>query len=50
MLAKESDLVEVSPGNRASGLYVLPRILLPLAGPEDFEVDVRSRVFAVLFC
>jgi hypothetical protein len=41
MLGSEDDLIPVPSSNQAAlGLNVLPRILLPLAGPEEYELDV----------
>jgi hypothetical protein len=44
MLAPETAHVAVPPSTEpAPGIDVLPRLLLPLAGPEEFDIDVRSR-------
>jgi len=41
MLGSENDLIPVPHSNQpALGLNVLPRILLPLAGPEEYELEV----------
>ena len=48
MLGSEDDLISVLNSNQAAlGLNVLPRILLPLAGPEEYELDVRPRRYSV---
>jgi len=40
MLGSENDLIPVPPSTQpALGLNILPRILLPLAGPEEYELD-----------
>jgi hypothetical protein len=42
LLGSENDLIPVPHSEQlALGLNVLPRILLPLAGPEEYELDVR---------
>jgi hypothetical protein len=42
MLASDAELVSMtSDGLAALGLNVLPSLLLPLAGPEEFDLDVR---------
>jgi hypothetical protein len=44
MLAPETALVAIPPSTEpAPGIDVLPRLLLPLAGPEEFDIDVCSR-------
>lgn len=41
MLGSEEVLIPIPNANQAAlGLNVLPRILLPLAGPEEYELDV----------
>lgn len=48
MLGSEDDPIPVSNSNQAAlGLNVLPRILLPLAGPEEYELDVGPLRYAV---
>lgn len=44
MLASDKENVKLatSAGPEAPGINALPAILLPLAGPEDFDLDVRS--------
>lgn len=42
MLATDAELVSITPdGLTAPGLGILPFLLLPLAGPEEFDLDVR---------
>lgn len=42
MLLPETERAAVPPStNEAPGVDVLPTILLPLAGPEEFDLDVR---------
>lgn len=44
LLAAETDAVAIQPGDpTAAGIDVLPRILLPLAGPEEFDLEVSQR-------
>ena len=41
MLLPETERVAAHPSTKeAFGLDVLPAILLPLVGPEEFELDV----------
>lgn len=41
MLLPETERATVPPSNKeAPGIDVLPTILLPLAGPEEFDLDV----------
>lgn len=42
LLSTEKETCSISTTeSQVPGLYVLPRILLPLAGPEEFELEVR---------
>ena len=48
MFSSENDLTPVPHSKQpALGLNVLPRILLPLAGPEEYELDVRPLRWSV---
>lgn len=48
MLGSEDDLIPVLNSNQAAlGLNVLPRVLLPLAGPEEYELDVGPLRYSV---
>lgn len=48
MLSSENDLISIPHSKRqALGLNVLPRILLPLAGPEEYELDVRPVHYSI---
>ena len=41
MLSPESTLVAVPPSTvQAPGMDILPYLLLPLAGPEEFDLEV----------
>lgn len=41
MLLPETERAAVPPSTKeASGIDVLPAVLLPLAGPEEFDLDV----------
>ena len=43
MLLPEAELVVVTPSTKeAPGIDTLPAILLPLADPEEFGLDVGS--------
>ena len=43
MLLPEAERVAVAPSSKeAPGIDTLPAILLPLAGPEEFCLDVGS--------
>ena len=43
MLLPEAERVAVAPSTKeAPGIDTLPAILLPLAGPEEFCLDVGS--------
>lgn len=45
MLSPESTLVAVPPSTvEAPGMDILPYLLLPLAGPEEFDLEVMSIV------
>ena len=42
LLSPESTAVAVPPSEKTSpGIDVLPYILLPLAGPEEYDLEVR---------
>ena len=42
MLSPETERVTVPPSNvEAPGMDILPYLLLPLAGPEEFDLEVR---------
>ena len=48
MLGSEDDLIPVLNSNQAAlGLNVLPRVLLPLAGPEEYELNVGPLRYSV---
>jgi hypothetical protein len=50
LLAAETQVVAIQPGDpTAVGIDVLPRILLPLAGPEEFDLEVRQSTVIMLF-
>ena len=45
ILAPESDIVIVPPSDlRAPGIDALQYILLPLAGPEEFDLDIQEQL------
>jgi hypothetical protein len=51
-LTEESSAIVIPPSTEAApGMNVLPRVLLPLAGPEEIEVDVEAfiSVFTLVF-
>ncbi|KAH7093923.1 DUF383-domain-containing protein [Auriculariales sp. MPI-PUGE-AT-0066] len=49
ILSPESDLVLVKPSKvRAPGIDALPFILLPLAGPEEFELEDQEKMPSAL--
>lgn len=42
MLSPDTELVAIPPSTQeAPGMDVLASILLPLAGPEEFDLEVR---------
>jgi len=51
MLASDTELVPLtSDGLAAPGLNLLPYLLLPLAGPEEFDLEARIiPLFSVIF-
>ncbi|THH15754.1 hypothetical protein EW146_g4786 [Bondarzewia mesenterica] len=49
MLLSESDVVSIPPSiEKAPGIDALPYILLPLAGPEEFDLEEQELLPAVL--
>ena len=44
LLSSDKEMFRLSVADEVPGLNVLPRILLPLAGPEEFELDVSSKL------
>lgn len=50
LLSPETDKVAVPPSTlQAPGMDVLPYILLPLAGPEEFDLEVPHSRFLFIF-
>lgn len=48
VLSADSDLVAIPPSTKkAPGVDVLPYILLPLAGPEEFDLEVLLFLYFV---
>jgi hypothetical protein len=48
MLASERESVAVPPSEvLAPGIAALPRILLPLAGPEEFDPEVSAKAVLI---
>ena len=48
MLSPDTEKVAIPPSTTvAPGMDVLPYLLLPLAGPEEYDLDVRTPFYQI---
>lgn len=51
ILSPDTVKVTIPPSTiEAPGITVLPDLLMPLAGPEEFDLEVCLSFFQILFC